>query len=146
NREASEGYVCSAHSFPVNAGPAISESIREVNDAAFSKIVPGGTMTAAGEGADEHVVFQLEQFNARLHFETGFWQATAIANTDLALKVTVLDASGKETQRAVASGSGYGELDGGCDAGAKALEAATNQAIKNTMESYVSRMINSGQI
>ena len=28
SRDASEGYVCSAHNFPVNAGPAIATSIQ----------------------------------------------------------------------------------------------------------------------
>lgn len=62
------------------------------------------------------------------------------------MRVTVYDAQAKELNRAVVSGTGYGEIDGGCDAGAKALEIAVNQAIKTAMENHVSRMINGGAI
>ncbi len=145
-RNASEGYVCSANAFPVNAGPAITSSIQNTNSAAFKKVIPGGGLTDAAPGAERHVVFQLEQFTPRVHFEQGWWSATAVANTELTLRVTVYDARAQELNRAIVSGNGYGEVDGGCDAGAKALETATNQAIKTAMQNYVSRMINGGAI
>jgi hypothetical protein len=145
-RNASEGYVCSANAFPVNAGPAIAASIRNTNDAAFKNIVAGGGMTDAAPSAERHIVFQLEQFTPRIHFEQGWWSATAIANTELAMRVTVYDGHAQEINRSVVAGNGYGEVDGGCDAGAKALETATNQAIKSAMQNYVSRVINGGQI
>jgi len=145
-REASEGFTCSANAFPVNAGPAIVTSIQNTNNAAFTKVIPGGSMTEAAPGAERHIVFQLESFNPRIHFEAGWFSGTAIANAELAMRVTVYDASAREINRSVIAGSGYGELDGGCDAGAKALETATNQAIKGAMQNYVSRVINGGQI
>jgi hypothetical protein len=145
SRNASEGYVCSANAFPVNAGPAIASSIQTTNDAAFKKVVPGGGATDAAPGAQRHVVFQLESFNPRIHFEAGWWTGTAIANAELAIRVTVYDPAAQEVNRAVIAGSGYGEQDGGCDAGAKALEIAVNQAIKTAMQNYVSRMINGGE-
>jgi hypothetical protein len=64
-RNASEGYACSANSFPVNAGPAIAGSIRSTNEAAFAQLLPGGTMTEAAPGAQRHMVFQLESFAPR---------------------------------------------------------------------------------
>ena len=145
-REASGGFTCSAHDFPVNAGPAIAESIRSTNNAAFTKIVTGGGMTDAAPGAERHIVFALESFNPRLHFESGWFSGTAIANAELAIRVTVHDAGAQALNRSVVAGSGYGEIDGGCDAGAKALETATNQAIKAAMQNYVSRIINGGQV
>lgn len=145
-RNASEGYVCSANAFPVNAGPAIAASIRNTNDAAFKNVIAGGGMTDAAPGAERHVVFALEQFTPRVHFEQGWWSATAVANAELAMRVTVYDAQAQELTRAIVAGNGYGEVDGGCDAGAKALETATNQAIKATMQNYISRMVNGGEI
>jgi hypothetical protein len=62
------------------------------------------------------------------------------------LRVIGYDGQGNEMVRSIISGQGYGELDGDCDAGARALETAVNQAIKQTMESYVSRVINGGQL
>jgi len=146
SRNASEGYVCSANAFPVNAGPAIASSIQTTNDAAFKKIIPGGGMTDAAPGAERHIVFALEQFTSRIHFEQGWWSGTAIANTELTMRVTVYDEHAQELNRAVISGTGYGEIDGACDAGARALETATNQAIKTAMQNYVSRIINGGEI
>lgn len=145
-QNASEGYVCSANAFPVNAGPAIASSIRSTNEAAFKNIVSGGGMTDPAPGAERHIVFQLERFTPRLHFETGWWSGTAIANTELAMRVTVYDPQSQVVDRIVVAGSGYGETDGDCDAGARALETATNQAIKAVMQNYVSRIINGGVI
>jgi len=145
-RDASEGHMCSAHKFPVNAGSAIASSLRSVNEAGFASATAGGTASLPAPGVDRHLVFQLEEFSPRLHFETGWWSGTAIANTELVLRVVAYDPAGKEVLRVTIAGSGYGELDGGCDAGAKALETATNQAIKRTMENYVSRVINAQQI
>ena len=68
-------------------------SIRTTNDAAFKKIVPGGGMTDAAARAERHIVFQLENFNPRIHFEVGWWSGTAIANAELAMRVTVYDAN-----------------------------------------------------
>lgn len=145
-RDASEGYMCSAHKFPVNAGPAIASSIRSVNEAGFASATSGGDASQPADGVDRHLVFQLDQFTPRVHFDQGWWSATAIANTELAMRVVAYDAAGKEVLRVMIAGSGYGEIDGGCDAGAKALETATNQAIKRAMENYVSRVINAQQI
>lgn len=145
-RDASEGFACSAHEFPVNAGPAIASSIRSVNETAFASIVPGGTLTEAAPGANRHIAYQLDSFNPRLHFEQGWWSGTAVANTELVIRVTAYDAQGNEILRTVVSGTGYGEADGGCDAGAEALQESTNQAIKRTMENYVSRVINAQQL
>ena len=146
NRDASVGHMCSAHSFPVSAGPAISSSIGTVNDAAFEEIRQGGSVSRGSDGVDRHIVYQLDSFVPRLHFESGFWQGTAVANVELVLKVTVYDAAGNAVVRTRASGTGYGEIDGGCDAGAEALGIATNQAIKRAMENYVDRVINAGQV
>jgi hypothetical protein len=120
----------------VNAGPAIVSSIRTVMRRSRTSF----TAATGGPGAERHVVFQLENFNPRVHFEAGWWSGTAIANAELAMRITVYDANSQETNRAVVAGSGYGELDGDCDA--RQLEVAVNQAIKTTIKNYVSRMIN----
>ena len=146
NRDASEGYSCSAHKFPISAGPAISSSIRSVNDSAFEQIAEGGSASQGSNGVERHLVYQLDSFLPRLHFEAGFWQATAVANVELVLKVTAYDAAGNALIRTRVSGIGYGEMDGGCDAGAEALSVATSQAIKRAMENYVDRVINAGQV
>jgi hypothetical protein len=146
NRDASEGYSCSAHKFPVSVGPAISSSIRSVNDSAFEQVAEGGTASQAGDGVERHLVFQLDSFEPRLRFEPGFFQGTAVANVELVLKVTVYDKTGNALVRTRITGSGYGEMDGGCGAGAEALGIAANQAVKRTMESYVDRVINAQQI
>jgi hypothetical protein len=147
NRSASEGYMCSANKFDVNAGPAIASSIRSVNQTAFKSISEGGTLTQPAEGAKWHIVFELDSFTPRIHFEPGFWSATSIANVELVLKVTAYDESAKQILRISAAGDGYGESDGGgCSSGADALSIATNEAIKRTMESYVNQVVNAGQL
>src|SRR5262245_57702959 len=41
----------------VAAGPAIGSSIRDVNQALFREIVPGGTQSMPARGAGRHIVF-----------------------------------------------------------------------------------------
>lgn len=145
-RSASEGYMCSAHDFPVDAGPAIDSSIKSINAAAFAGDATVTNTATPAPGVQRHLNFQLDSFMPRLRFETGFWSATALANVELTIRVNILDALGTMVGNALLAGTGYAESDGGCPEGAKVLEEATNQAIKRAMEDYVAKVINSGQL
>lgn len=145
-RTAQPSYVCSAHTFPVNAGPAIQSSILSTNEAAFSGIIPGGTRSTGAPGAYRHIVFDLESFNPRLDFTETFASGRALANAELLMRVTVLDERNNPILRTVVSGQGSSERDGFCPVGAQALQEATSLAIRRALENYVFRVINSQQI
>ena len=147
SRVADIGFTCSAHSFPINAGPAIVSTARTVNEETFSSLVPGGTLSEPGEGAQYHVVFDLEEFNPRVDFAREFWSARVIAEVEITMSATVLDASGNRVVRTLISGEGNSnQTTGGCDDGADALAEATTEAIGRAFESYVLRVVNSDQI
>lgn len=147
SQNAAVGYTCSAHTFPINAGPAIVSTARTVNEGTFSALVPGGTLSEPGEGATYHVVFDYEEFNPRVDFVAEYFNARAIAEVEIVMSATLLDASGNRILRTLISGEGNSnQTTGGCEAGADALAEATTEAIGRAFENYVLRVVNSDQI
>lgn len=145
-READTGYMCSAHAYPVKVGPAIVSTLRNVDEAAFARIVPGGTRSAMAPGAQRHLVFGLEEFRASLDFSPGFWTGKANAQAELTMKVTALGEGNREILRTVVTGEGSSRKEGDCPTGAQALTEAVNKAVKRAAEEYVFKVINAQQL
>jgi hypothetical protein len=143
--DADQVYVCSAHAYPIDAGPAIADSIEAVNDSAFAHVVPADGQEI-GAGAARHILLALEDFTAKLTFEMGWWSGTAHSNVSLKMRATVTDASGAVLLDTPLSGSGFGKEDGDCDVGANALSRAANQAIEAMTKDYITRVVGSGVI
>lgn len=147
NEMALVGFVCSAHTFPVNAGPAIVSTARRVNEETFSQLIPGRSVNETRGDAVYHVTYDLEEFTPRVDFAEQFWSYRAIATVDLTMSATVFDASGQQIVRSLITGTGNHSITtGSCAGGADVLSVATSEAISRAFESYVSRIINSEQI
>ena len=143
--DADQVYVCSAHAYPIDAGPAIADLIEAVNDAAFAHVVPADGQ-AIGAGATRHILLALEDFTAKLSFEMGWWSGTAHSDVSLKMRATVTDAAGAVLLDTPLSGVGFGKEGGDCDAGAQALSKAANQAIEAMTKDYIARVVKSGLI
>jgi len=133
---ADQVYVCSAHAYPIDAGPAIARSVEAVNDAAFANLVPAG--------GERIIRLALEDFKARLTFDMGWWDGTANANTNLVIRATVTDAAGAVLLDTPLAASGTGRKTGQCSVGADALSTAFNQTLEAVIKDYVARVIKSG--
>lgn len=141
------GFTCTAHTYPVDVGPALRESIGKVMDASFSSYENIGSVTARQDGKHGYVmIFDLEEFDATFSYSTGFWSGTAHGRASITLKVTILDSYGDEILRTNVSGDGNGDAEGGCGKGAEALGQAASEAVAEVLENFVYKVINSDQL
>lgn len=132
---------CSAHTYPMNLGDALSASLRSTTLAAYPNLrIASGSEPARPGEARIHV--SVDSLDARLRFLPGFWQATASANVEVALSVQVTDSRNRDVYRGVALGTGSEDVAGGCPDGASALGEAASKALRRLMQDYVSKAIN----
>lgn len=145
NRDVKASYLCGAHVYPMFIGTAISRSLSETVEAAY-KNTKSGAQFATKNANGIVFKFDLADFDPRLRFSPGFWVPTADANVDIGIRAHISDGTGKELLTTTFRGQGHASVDGGCDAGAQALELAAEQAIRTTMEGFVDKVINTSAI
>lgn len=136
------GFVCSAHDYSINAGPAIAESILKTMDAAFNNVT---RVESQQERENAYFLdFTLDEFSPRLKFNPGFWSATPEGNTELSIRVRAVKPDGTLAIQTTARGQGrYDDGAGGCGDGMPVVEQATRVAIQRAMEDLVQKLINS---
>lgn len=139
-----DGIVCTAHNFPVDPSAAIRGSILQVVENSFSNlnISPLSNLYMPDSF---NLKFDLVSFRANLGFNSGYWTGTAVADSELVLRVTV-HYEGAEVYRTTLVGNGNHRTKGGCDAGAQAIGRATEKAVARTVESLVYKVINTGEL
>lgn len=136
------GYVCGAHSYPLQAGPAVKSSIMKTMEAAYKEVVSVPSRNEAQK--DGHVyVFALDEFSPKLRFTPGFFSATADASVEMAMRTSAVAPDGKDLVSTTVRGYGAETTDGECPVGADILAKATQKAIRVTLENFVTRVINS---
>jgi hypothetical protein len=135
------GYLCGAHSYPLNIGPIITQSLQRTLESAFSRVEVSPTPVAT---APDAVVFKfdLESLDPRVRFIPGFWSGTADSSVDIGIRVHVTKADGSELITSIFRGQGHDTEDGACPVGAQSLERASEQAIRSAMENLVDKVIN----
>lgn len=142
-------YVCSAHSFPINAGNAFANSAQETIQHIFSEVVLLDSMPTVEyfheHGGDGVVIVGLKRFEPRIRFVQGFWSNTAIANSDLVFEITVKDKSGNTVLNTTAGGSHTSEGEGGsfCSEGSDLLSQNLHESTREAMERLAERLSNS---
>lgn len=140
--QAGEGHVCSAHSFPVSAGPAIIGGIQNAIEESFANYDFRKTHSYTGDGLD--LKFSLETFRIRLSINPATWDGVSIATAELILRVDIGGVGNPPQHHTTISGEGSGQVKGGCDAGASASAEAAEHAIRHTMKDFVHKIVNSG--
>lgn len=147
NQEPTQGFICSAHKYSVNIGPALVASIRTVNEAGFEGVIPSDEPRAAAPGVERHLSFESESFQARLDFVGGAFLVRAVASAEIVFRVTAYDGDGKEILRTMASGSSEADAGAaGCEGGEQALLEASRRAIQRAVEGYVHKVINAQRL
>lgn len=141
NRTVNTGFVCGAHTYTVDAGAAISESILQTMEAAFKSVSRVDSQTEAEEGG-YFLDFYLSDFSSRLRFNPGFWTATPEAHTELAIRVRATNPEGKMVIQTTGRGQAMAESSGGCPQGQDPITEATRKAIQRTMEDLAQKLIN----
>ncbi len=145
-------YVCSAHKFPVRLDSALGQSIRQTTEAIFETVIEQNTLPTKDQLSQlngKAVIFvRLNRFSPRISFSMGFWSASANANCDIVLDVTVKDSNNKNLLVTSVSGSRSADGDGGvnCSNGANVLADAISQSLRDALERYAERLSNSEKI
>lgn len=139
------GHICGAHTYPLDAGPAVRASIMKTMEAAYKQVISVPSRSAAQSDAPMFA-FSLDEFNPRLRFVPGFWSATADSSVEMAIKTSTTGIDGKEVSSATVRGFGQDSVDGGCETGADILAKSTQKAIRVTLENFVARVINTGVV
>lgn len=130
-------YEGSACSFPLSLSQAFYSTFDAVNHQAFRHLVPSGTADAY------RIRFELDSFDNSLVFAKRFFGATAVAHSDLTLRVSVLDPSSHEVTRQFVRGTGQMQLDvGSCNGGEPAVAGAVQKALREAAEDYAYRVVN----
>lgn len=136
------GLAGSAHTWQINLGTPVSETLRRTLDATFTSATPGTAPSSSA--AAFNFKFDLEEADARIMFIPGFFSAVSRADVQMAIRVRVTDQSGVEVARAIVQGSNSNSLDGQVETMSVALSGAAEKAVRNLATDFVYKVINTG--
>ncbi|RIQ16063.1 hypothetical protein D0850_16255 [Bordetella avium] len=143
NRKASLGYMCGAHTYKVDIGPAVTESIMQTMEGAFTHVVRVDAQSEA-KSDGYFLDFYLSDFYPRLRFEPGFWTVSSEGSAELSIRVKAYDGKGDLVFQTTARGEARSDnSSGGCPDGDKQLVEAGRKTIQRVMEDLVQKLINS---
>jgi len=142
-RKASTGFVCSAHTYTVDIGPAVTESIMQTLEGAFTQVL---RVDAQSEARPDgyFLDFYLSDFSPRLRFDQGFWSVNAEATTELSIRAKAYSGDGSLLFQTTARGDARSDnSSGGCPDGDERLAEAGKKSLQRTMEDLAQKMVNS---
>lgn len=145
------GFVCSAHTFPVDARSALKASIDKTMPLIFENVERASSPPTADamrrRGITGHVIFKIEDFRSDLSYAPKFFSSDANARVDLSVGVVVTSPTGRLLATAV-SGSRAGREDSVffCEGGDQALARATSDTMREVLERLGERLSNSQKI
>lgn len=143
SRNASLGHLCGAHTYKVDIGPAVTESILQTMEGAFTNVV---RVDAQSEAKNDgyFLDFYLSDFSPRLRFEPGFWVMSSEASAELSIRAKAYDSAGNLVFQTTARGEARSDnSSGGCPDGDKRLIEAGRKTVQRTMEDLAQKLINS---
>jgi len=136
-----QGFICSAHRYPVDATDSFVASLPTMMNQVFESVQQVSTPTRDDR---LNLVFRIERFEPRLRFNQGFWTASADATVELAVSVTGTRGSERVLGTTVDSQrSKTGDGGGFCEGGGLVLGDATRDALKDVLEKLGERIANS---
>ncbi len=142
-------FVCPWLKFPVFVGDAVDSTLRDANKQIFSQILDGGSYNQSADGAKRHIAFHLEFFDPRLEFiNVAGYRTTGVANFSILIGVTVYDENSEMLFRTIVEGEGSQEMErvSDCDLGTQLIQSAAQTAIRQAVEDYVRKVVNSNRI
>lgn len=139
-------YICSAHDYPLECKTSINNSIRNVLEGCFENVSQSNDKSFSGLDGKYKFIFDLKGFDPDLSFQAGFWSATINANTEITMRVTVLDQDNEKLFKVSISGDGRANSKGQCGDGAQVLATATEKAVREMLDEFVYDVINSDKL
>lgn len=144
--------LCSAHSFPVNVGTALSLSVNDTVRSVVAEVVEIPSMPDQQyfkkNGGNGVILVRLKRFEPRLRFIQGFWSNSAIVNSDLVVEVTAKAPDGKTVLNTTAGSTRTTDGAAGsfCSNGDDLLSQNLFDATREAMERLAERLSNSHKL
>lgn len=144
-------YVCSAHTFPMKVGDAISTSVKAMMASVFENTTARTVMPTVNDlrrdGSRGAVLVRLDSFEPRVRCSTGFWTGSCTASTDVSFGVTVRGTEGTLYATSVGdSATVDGDSGGACEGGATVLSESISKSVKKALERMGERLSNSRRL
>ena len=139
-----QGFMCSAHRFPVDATDSFVASVPTMMNQVFES---AQQVSAPSRDERLNLVFRIERFEPRVRFNPGFWTSNADATVEVAVSVTGTRGSERVLGTTVDSQrSKTGDGGGFCEGGGIVLADATRDALKDVLEKLGERIANSPSV
>ena len=146
-----QGFICSAHNYPVDARGAFRVSVLKT----FENLVEGvelvdtpfdRTQLAQG-GHKGQILVRAEALEVRLRVIPGFWSNTMEADVEMTASMSVDAVDGRVLGTTMAADEDQ-DADAGaaCEGGAQAISDAASDAIKELVRGLGERLSNSPRV
>lgn len=144
-------HVCSAHTYPFEAGETLRTSIHRTMEQVFETAEPRPTPPSSSdleaEGLMGYTIVRLNDLIPRISCQMGFWSGTCTGSADLSLAVEVIGRTGKLLGSSVGSTkSADGDAGGACGGAAEQFSEAYRLALKETLERMAERIGNAERV
>lgn len=141
------GYVCSAHSFPLDASQAFSTSVTKTLENVVEYIEdvqnPLSRDQLLRSGYAGLIRVSGEEVDADLEVVPGFWSAGMKAEVQMTAALAVDGPNGRLLGGRLSSeASDNAEAGGACEGGAQAISKATEKALRRLMEELGEKISN----
>lgn len=131
-------FKCGAFSYKTNYGQPVEDTLRKTIAVGFAHATEGNPTVPA-----PYIMrLDMEDVDAQLTVTPNFWSVAYAVHVDLTGRVDVTDSTGNEITRAEISGSGSGSVNGNCTAIQKAIEEASEKAIRKMGSDFAYKIIN----
>ena len=145
------GFVCSAHTYPVDARNAFSVSVERTLQNIMEDVEvvsnPIHREEIMASGFNGMIRVEARELEIDLTVIPGFWSSEMEADAELTVSVTVDGADGRLMGTTIEGDDDYkAQAGGACEGGATAIGKAVEAAMKETLERLGERLSNSPRL
>jgi len=143
-----DGFVCSAHTFPVDGASAFETSVLKTFENLVEEVVlldnPLNQSSLKSQGYRAQLVVKARDLDVDLKVIQGFWTAEIEADVEITASVEAINVAQGKVLGATIEGDADGKAPAGafCEGGGKAIGIAMQEAMKETMERLGERLTN----
>jgi len=145
-------HVCSAHTYPLDAGDSLVNGLRKMFDATLQETREAKTLPSLNEmqsdGTRAAILVRLEDLSVRLSCSLGFWSGTCTSTTDMSMSVSAKNSEGKNVFDTQVTGSKTvdGDSGGACDKANELVEESFTRSARDALERLAERIANAARL
>lgn len=136
-RDKAHVFECGAYSYKSNFGLPVADTLKKTIEVGFAH----ATEESGSVNAPYKMRLDMEDVDAQVSIMPGFWTMSYTIHVDLSGKVDVVDSSGTSVVKAEITGSGSASATGNCTALSKAIQVASEKAIRKMGSDFAYKVI-----